>query len=938
VVGLLEHRIGMTAQIVPTATYRLQLTAAFGFRDAARIVPYLRALGISHVYASPILMARAGSTHGYDMVDPTRLNPELGGDEGFAELVAALRAAELGLIVDFVPNHMGVLQADNPWWLDVLEWGRASPHARAFDIEWNALPFRSRGGILIPILGRPYGEALDAGEIELRYDAREGSFSAWYFEHRLPIAPPCYRAILQRVVRGAGASDAKAGRALLALARAQGGLGHPTYGEAPAFKAALVAIDGGAEVIAAGLAAFRPAGGGAGALHRLLERQAYRPAHWRLAGTQINYRRFFDINSLAGLRVEDEQTFGAVHARIARLVADGSLAGLRLDHIDGLADPAGYCGRLRRMVTRLRPPADRPFPVYVEKILGEGERLPGFDGVDGTTGYEWLNVISRVLVDPAGLPALDRTWRDVSGETRPFAAILDAAKRAVLETLLASEFRTLCRLLSRIAAGQHRTRDLDDDRLRAALEAFIIRCPVYRTYVTADGGASAADRQMIDRIIAATRQDVLQDDRPVLDFLRDAVTLDLISPRRVGYSRVRVRRFVRKLQQLTGPAMAKALEDTAFYRFHRLIALNEVGGHPAASGLAIDGFHRLMRERIADGAAGLTTTATHDTKRGEDARARILALSEIPQDWAGAVARWQAASARFVRHSGTARAPTAVHEYMLYQALIGAWPLDRDIGSLRERFQGFARKAAREGKQETSWLAPDEAYEATLAAFIDGIVGDDAFVRDFDGIARRAALLGALNGLSQVALKIAMPGTPDFYQGTELWDLSLVDPDNRRPVDFAARERALAAPHEDDDLRALGETWADGRIKLAVTRRLLAWRGSRSELFARGDYQPLTVDGAHRDHVIAFARILDGEAAILVAGRHFAPLTDGGRHWPRTESWQGDVVLSGLSLRDGPGGEAGPVRDRLPLAQAFAMLPVAVFTARVRAPAVAASR
>jgi (1->4)-alpha-D-glucan 1-alpha-D-glucosylmutase len=978
VVGVLEHRVMAGA---PIATYRLQLTGAFGFRDAARIVPYLAALGISHVYASPILQARAGSTHGYDMVDPTRLNAELGGDDGFAELVAALRAAGLGLIVDFVPNHMGVLCADNPWWLDVLEWGPASPHARAFDIEWRGLPFRARPGVLVPVLGRPYGEALAAGEIALRYEEGEGTFSAWYFEHRLPIAPYDYRGILGAAVRQAGASDTDAGRALLALADTQGALGRPTRDGAPAFKTALAAIAGGAEIISSGLAAYAPqSAGGLHALHLLLERQNFRLAHWRLASTRINYRRFFDINSLAGLRVEDEATFTAVHARIAPLIAEGAIDGLRLDHIDGLADPAGYCARLRDMIAGLPNPSPRGgeggeppglafgkpkgelrepgegrsesqsnligpltpalspagsggadalpeasdlFPIYIEKILGEGEPLPPLPGVTGTTGYEWLNVIAGVLLDQGGLPALDRLWHDMSGDGNSFADLLAVAKREVLEKLLAAEFETLCRLLERIAAGHPVTRDFAPDRLRAALAACIIHFPVYRTYVTA-AGASDADRAVVERAITAARAIAPATDAPVFDLLRNLLTLDLVAPGHTGFSRVRARRFVRKLQQLTGPAMAKSLEDTAFYRFHRLIALNEVGGNPAASGLAVDEFHRAMQARVAASPAGLTATATHDTKRGEDARARILALAEIPDEWAAAVAQWRAANARHVQQTEGRRAPSAAHEYMLYQALIGAWPLDDGLGV--ERFEAYARKAAREGKEETSWLDPDEAYENGLAGFIAAVLGDPLFVRGFDAVAQRAALIGALNSLSQLALKIAMPGVPDFYQGTELWDLSLVDPDNRRPVDFAARADALTELSARADMRALAATWSDGRIKLALTQRLLAFRGSLAEVFARGDYRPLAVTGEHRDHVIAFARCYGEDAAIVVVGRHFAALTDRGRHWPRPQSWQGEVELRAFS--PAVGGAPERAADRVPLASLFDPIPVAMLHAR----------
>ncbi|HEY4820896.1 MAG TPA: malto-oligosyltrehalose synthase, partial [Xanthobacteraceae bacterium] len=566
-----------------------------------------------------------------------------------------------------------------------------------------------------------------------------------------------------------------------------------------------------------------------------------------------------------------------------------------------------------------------PFYVLIEKILGENEGLPSFDNVAGATGYEWLNVISHVLADARGLPALDRLWGEI-GDPRPFTAVVAQAKRDTMRTLLASEFQALCRMLERITAGHPATRDFDPERLRAAFTGFVIHFPVYRTYVT-PAGAGAADRAMIDRTIAAARRQADAADGEIFDFLRALLTLDLVAPGRTGYSRTRALRFVRKVQQFTGPMMAKSLEDTAFYRFHRLLAFNEVGGNPAADGLAIPAFHRLMRGRIETQPHGLTATATHDTKRGEDARARLLALSEIPEEWAAGVAQWRSANAHLVRQTDRPRAPSVAHEYMLYQALLGAWPADPD-SELVARMQAYALKAAREGKQDTSWLDPDEAYEKGLTGFIADMLKNKAFVDGFDPLARRVALLGALNSLTQVALKIAMPGVPDFYQGSELWDLSFVDPDNRRPVDFAARASVLAAASEGTDERALAESWRDGRIKLALTKRLLAWRRSLADVFTHGDYRPLAVEGSHRDHVIAFARTWRNDAAILVAGRHFAPLTDGGRHWPRGDAWQGHVVLDGFSVVDPPdrGGEPG----RLALSQAFANVPVAALRATLK--------
>ncbi len=500
----------------------------------------------------------------------------------------------------------------------------------------------------------------------------------------------------------------------------------------------------------------------------------------------------------AGLRVEDAGTFAAVHALLGELVAGGALQGLRLDHIDGLMDPAQYCARLQDFI-RARQPGGDAFYVVMEKILGEDEPLPRFSGVAGTTGYEWLNVISRLLLDGRGLQPLDRLWREVSRDGRAFDEILLAAKRQVLETILASEFEALVRLIARVAAGSYRTRDYAAARLRAALESVILHFPVYRTYVTS-AGASEADRAVIGEALAAARTRWLGPDGGTFDFLRDALTLDLIADARSCHGAARVRRFALKVQQFTGPMMAKSLEDTAFYRYHRLIALNEVGGHPAAGPLPVADFHALMQQRRAQTPHGLTATATHDTKRGEDARARLLCLSELSADWEAAVTAWRGMNAPLINSSASSRTPSAAHEYMLYQALLGAWtPAASAPGEpdrkLIERLQAFAIKAAREGKEQTSWLDPDERYEAGLGQFLHDLLDRDRsspFIDSFGAFAQRVALMGALNSLTQVTLKATMPGVPDFYQGTEFWDLSLVDPDNRRPVDFAARTRTPA--------------------------------------------------------------------------------------------------------------------------------------------------
>ncbi|MGJ4892433.1 malto-oligosyltrehalose synthase [Bradyrhizobium sp. HKCCYLRH3099] len=912
---------------IPLATYRLQLTADFNFEAAARVVPYLKALGISHVYASPFMTARKGSTHGYDITDHTKLNPELGGEDGFAKLSAALKAYDLGLILDFVPNHVGVHFDDNPWWLDVLEWGQASPHAASFDIDWDQLPYRARGGVLLPIIGTSYGHALEHGDIELRYDADEGSFSCWYFEHRLPVAPERYGEMLRIIVKDAGEESSEAGKAILELASRYTGLRHPNRKEAPGFKAALKAIPGAADVIARGLSAYKAGEGRPAqtlALHHLLERQHYKLGHWRLASSDINYRRFFDVNTLAGLRVEDAGTFEAIHRLVKKLIADGQLQGLRLDHIDGLRDPAQYFQRLRRLIRDARGPAVGPFYVVIEKILCEHEKLPSFAGVHGTTGYEWMNVITQLLIDGKGLEPLDEIWRQISNKPPKLAPVIKEAKRRVLETLLTSEFTVLTRLLARIANGHYSTRDYSEYSLRQALELYVLHFPVYRTYLTG-AGPTEADRKLIDHAITGARAEWFASDGSIFDFLRDALTMDLIKrDRNTTHSVPRVRRFALKVQQFTGPVMAKSLEDTGFYRFHRLLALNEVGGDPSAHAMAISDFHELMQDRAKHWPHGMTATATHDTKRGEDARTRLAALTELPHDWTSAVARWKTMNAPHVVTDGSMRAPSATFEYMLYQTLVGIWPATGWDDSLPERLQAYALKAAREGKEETSWLNPNEAYEAGLRAFIERVLDRQhsaEFLQSLEIVAKRVALLGALNSLTQVTLKATMPGVPDFYQGTEFWDLSMVDPDNRRPVDFAAREQALRES-EAPDWAALADHWPDGRIKLAWTRQLIKLRNEMPSMFTDGAYEPLEVSGRHADHIIAFARRRGREAVIVVAARTLSPFTDGGRVWPHADAFDATVHLPGYSAPQIQNGA-------LPVSALFTHLPAAVLAARV---------
>jgi (1->4)-alpha-D-glucan 1-alpha-D-glucosylmutase len=914
---------------LPLATYRLQLTHRFTFDNGAELVPYLAALGVSHVYASPFLQARAGSNHGYDVIDYAALSPELGGEAGFARFNAALARAGMGLILDFVPNHMAIHGADNRWWLDVLECGPRSPYAPFFDIDWKRLSYRAKDAVLLPLLGRPYGEALASGDIALDFDGDEGTFSAWYFEHRLPIAPHTYGEILRKVVSRRGASRGQIGKQLLDLARRL----VSSREDACELKRALATIPGAAELIQQGLQAYRPQpcnNTAAAVLHRLLERQHYRLGHWRLAATDINYRRFFDIDGLAGVRVEHPPTFAAIHKLVLRLVGEDQLHGLRLDHIDGLLDPYAYFDGLQRAIRLARP--TRPESVYtvIEKILAPDESLPSFPGVAGTTGYEWLNVIARVLIDSEGSASLAQTWRDFTGETCSFDDILIDAKRYVLGHLLASEFSVLAAALARIAAGHRSTRDFAADRLRATLEVFVLHFPVYRTYVTRTR-ASAADRAVIAHTIDAARRHWRGLDQGIFDFLQDVLTLEVIAPGHRTHSSRRTLQFVGKLQQFTGPTMAKSLEDTAFYRDHSVLALNEVGGRPDSPALSVDDFHARLRNR-ANFPHGLTATATHDTKRGEDARARLLALTELSHDWALQVENWRRINSGLIANVGGIRVPSGAHEYLFYQALLGAWPIQTVGAGFIERVQAFMRKAAREGKQQTSWLDPNADYERGLEDFI-GAVLDPArsklFLDSLAEFAERISLLGALNSLSQLTLKLTMPGIPDIYQGTEFWDLSFVDPDNRRPIDFAARAETIKQISSLRDWHLLVDTWKNGAIKLALLHHLLEIRGRFRYLFDAGDYRPVPINGKSRDHVIAFARCARGDALIVAVGRLFAPLTDSGRRWPRATDWRGEIVWQGYQDIE----LLGPVRDRQPgaaldLSALFDVIPIAILRAK----------
>jgi (1->4)-alpha-D-glucan 1-alpha-D-glucosylmutase len=898
---------------LPRATYRLQFHSRFTFRDALALVPYLAALGASHIYASPLTEARPGSTHGYDIVNHSRLNPEIGTEDEFRALTAALREHGMGLILDIVPNHMGI-GADNAWWVDVLEWGEASPYAHYFDINWYDGRPDLMGRVLLPVLGDQYGVILEAGEIALRFDRDQGSFSFWYYEHRFPVSPLCYGRILAAggpvlqeltaefiAARGAGKRvRERAASAKCHLAEAA---------ENPAIAAAIDAAIKSWAGVPGRRATYRP-------LHRLLEDQAYRLAHWRVAADEINYRRFFNINDLAGVRVELPELFQETHKMIFKMVERGDIDGLRIDHIDGLFDPASYLAQLRRLFPSLY--------IVVEKILARYEALPDWP-IDGSTGYDFINQLLELFVDSGAEQAMTRVYQRLTGRTLDFDSVLQAAKRRIMEVNLASEMNVLARRFHRLSMSEWRTRDFTFNAMLAALRQVIGAFPVYRTYV-AEGGMRPDDRRYSDWAIAQAKKQTRTADTSIFDFLHQ-----VLSGEAPGNLRPEdTLRAAMQFQQVTGPVMAKAAEDTAFYRYFRMLALNEVGGDPRRFGLSLSGFHHLMRERARAWPRTMSATATHDTKRGEDARIRLAMLSEMPREWGRFVARWL----RFNRSRRTEvdgdTVPNRNAEYLFYQTLVGAWPPDLhpdDVEAMKafaERVGAYMVKAVREGKEDSSWSNPNTAYETALQRFVSAVLDasrPSAFLVDFHGFIESITRLSAISSLAQTALKLTAPGMPDIFQGCELWDFSLVDPDNRRPPDWEQRRKLLPVVAQSEPA-SLTADWRDGREKLFLATRLLRLRREHPTLFADGEYVPLYGEGGRSDdHLCAFARRHEATTLVMAVPRLVYQLHHGGDEadWgatvlslPQSGYWHNMLTDRGYDDC-----------ERLPAAELFSGFPVA---------------
>jgi (1->4)-alpha-D-glucan 1-alpha-D-glucosylmutase len=890
---------------IPRATYRLQLNHGFTFNQARAIVPYLSALGISHCYISPCLKARPGSMHGYDIVDHNSLNPEIGTPEDFDRLVSALHQHDMGLIMDIVPNHMGVMGSDNAWWLDVLENGEASAYAPFFDIDWHPLKEELHGKVLLPVLHDHYGAVLESGELKLVFHTERGEFDIDYRNNRFPVNPREYPRILRRGVESLEASLGRQNADLLELQSLVTAFGHlPRRHEVSAERivernrdkeihkrrlAELCARS--AEITGAICEAVDSINGtpddpsSFDELHELIKAQAFRLANWRVASDDINYRRFFDTNDLAGLCMENEEVFQATHRLVLNFVAQGKVDGLRIDHPDGLYDPAQYFRRLQCAIAKQTrgDGGSKPY-VIVEKILAGNERLPCEWPVCGTTGYDFANLVNGLFIDPANAGRMERIYESFIGDEVDIEDVGYRSRRLIVRTALISELNVLANHLERIALSKRRTCDFTLNNLRDALTQVVASFPVYRTYVSCSQ-VSESDARYIGVAIDAAKRRSPAADTSVFDFIREVLLTRIAGNQDKSYRKA-VTRFAMKFQQFTSPVMAKGVEDTAFYRYNRLISLNEVGGNLHRFGATPAEFHAASKERLRNWPNTMLATSTHDSKRSEDVRTRIDALSEMPAHWRFRVRDWRKVNREHKSLLNGVPAPSANDEYLLYQTLIGAWPLEglndaQDWKTFTDRIQKYMLKAIREAKENTSWINQNTAYENGVAAFVGALlepVDNNNFLASFLPFQQRVARVAIWSSLSQTLLKLVCPGVPDVYQGSELWDLSLVDPDNRRSVDYDRRRRVLekvrrlgSAP-DASSLRCMLERPENGALKLYVMSKALCLRKQCPDLFQSGEYLPLEIQGGKAQHLIAFVRQLNGRSLLVVVPRLVATL------------------------------------------------------------------
>jgi (1->4)-alpha-D-glucan 1-alpha-D-glucosylmutase len=922
----------------PVSTYRLQLHAGFRFADARALVPYLHALGITHLYTSPILQARTGSMHGYDITDHNQINPEIGTEQELAALADDLRNRGMGMILDFVPNHMGIGAGTNPWWRDVLENGQASEFADFFDIDWKPLKPELAGKVLLPMLGDQYGAELEGGRLCVGFS--DGAFLLHYYDKVLPLDPQTLP-LLFRDLPEPETQDP----------RAQGALAHlyellqeferlPKHSDrrshqlefrrrsGPELKRRLAALfEHSPAVRDAVVRALERINGkpddarSYDPLHTLLEAQPYRLAHWRVSAEEINYRRFFDINDLVGIRMENPRTFEATHRLLRRLLANDYIQGVRFDHPDGLFNPPQYFMRAQMLFAasqccgpQPQPPLGEngieqgvaqvfgqhewtgnlaPLYAIVEKILAPGESLPNDWRVDGTVGYEFGNLVNGVFIQPRSARAFTNLYQRFSGVSTDVDTIIYDAKKLVMETALSSEVAVLTHMLAEICGRDRRARDFTQGTIEEAIIETIACFPVYRAYIDERGNISERDRGTIAAAIVRAKRRNPGLPAPLFDFLRDTLLLR-INPAAHDYGDRLY--FSLKFQQLTGPVMAKGLEDTACYVYNRLLSVNDVGGNPKNFGVPVDELHRANLQRVERWPYGMVATSTHDSKRSEDVRARLNVLSEMPKQWSHAVTRWRRMNRAKKRVLTDGRsAPDGNEEYLLYQTLVGTLPFELDDAGLDQyvqRIQQYMSKALHEAKVNLSWVNPDAEYVGAVSEFIARLLAPakhGRFREELEEFTQPVAYFGAINSLAQTLLKLTGPGVPDTYQGQERFDFSLVDPDNRRPVDFVTRERDLSALQSRSDLAELcGELlrgYADGRVKLWTTLRALGFRRDHKELFAAGLYRPLYGVVEKAEHVIAAMRTHQHSTAVVAVPRFAYTLMRGETHPPLGEAW-----------------------------------------------------
>ena len=945
--------LDMTTVRIPTATYRLQFNKNFTFRQAREIVTYLHHLGISDAYASPYFQAGAESLHGYDITDHNKFNAAIGSREDYDAWVAELDAHGMGQIADFVPNHMGINDPQNVWWQDVLENGASSLYAPYFDIDWRPLKTDLHDKVLLPILGDQYGRVLERGELRVRFDS--GSFSLTYFDHVFPIAPGTYRYILELALENlAEFREEDFYAEFQSILTALEYLPRRTETdperikerarEKEIIKKRLERRCAEAPQVQRGIEkAVETINGHIGdprsfdRLDELLNAQSYRLAFWRVAAEEINYRRFFDVNDLAAIRVELPEVFDAAHKLLFELVASGAVTGLRIDHPDGLYRPLEYFEKLQmRCAKALRVPLPkdgRAIYLIVEKILTGEEQLPQNWPVHGTTGYGFANQVAGVLVDHNAEGAITKIFKRFIGHSLHFGHLVYAKKRLVMRISLANEVNVLGTMVDRLSEQNRWFRDYTLEALARAVRETIACFPVYRTYLEPGKPVSEEDRAVIERAVAAAKRRNPAIEESVFNFLRDLLLFrfpeNLDEEQRAAHAE-----FVLKFQQFTGPITAKGLEDTVFYIYNRLAALNEVGGEPQLFGLSVETFHERNLRRQRDWPASLLATSTHDSKRSEDVRARMLAISEIPPLWGRSLQKWRTTNRRFKKQIDDAEAPDAGEEYLLYQTLLGTWPVDLDgapVPSVGPKFiariQRYMAKALKEAKLNTSWIQPNENWDDAMQEFVARILEAgprNKFLPAFLPVAAEIARLGAINSLAQTAIKLTAPGVPDIYQGTEIWDDSLVDPDNRRPIDYA-RRREMLTQIENVPANELMQCWPDGRIKMRLTQRLLHLRRENPELFREGIYEPINFGGAFADCAIGFVRRDRDQAIIVIVPRlssrvGFPPIGD---RWQDTHV----VLPAGMSnLRDVFSDRKVRVEhSQLRLAVAMSQLPFAVF-------------